>query len=110
MRRNWFYILVSLAEGERHGLAIMRDVLALTEDELPLWPASLYGTLEELAERGWVRATDTPQQLADGAERGHRKWFRLTPAGRAALSAEVARMEGVASVARQRLLHPGGAA
>ena len=110
MRRNWFYILVSLAEGERHGLAIMRDVLALTEDELRLWPATLYGSLEELAERGWVRASDAPDQGAHGAERGHRKWFRLTAAGRAALSAEVARMEGVASVAMRRLLHPGGAA
>ena len=109
MRKNWFYILLSLAEGERHGLGIMRDVLSLTENELRLWPATLYGTLDELCERGWVRAADTPTTGAEEAERGHKKWFRLTPAGVQALAREVAKIEEVAGVARQRLVRLGGA-
>src|SRR5262245_12298323 len=111
MRRNWFYILLSLAEGERHGLGIMRDVLALTENEVRLWPATLYGSLEELCEHGWVRAVEAPSDPVDDGEPGggHRRWFRLTPQGAFALTREVARMDGIARLARKRLLRLGDA-
>ena len=58
MRRHWFYILLSLAERDRHGSAIMRDVLELTDGALRLWPVTLYGTLDELHEQGLIRALD----------------------------------------------------
>jgi DNA-binding PadR family transcriptional regulator len=101
MRKNWFYILLSLAAEDRHGSAIMRDVLALTAGELKLWPATLYGSLDELREQGWIRELDRAPAGAD--EAGHKKWFRITPAGRRAVSAEVARLEATVRVATQRL-------
>ena len=109
MRRNWFYILLSLADADRHGLGIMRDVLELTENEVRLWPATLYGTLDELREHGWVRETDAPSPPVDGADAGHKRWFRITPNGRFALTREVARMDVIARVARKRLLRVGDA-
>jgi len=107
MRRNWFYILVSLAEADRHGLGIMRDVLELTDQEVRLWPATLYGTLDELREQGWVRETDAPRAPPEVAEAGNKRWFRITPNGRFALTREVARMEGISRVAKKRLLRVG---
>ena len=108
MRRHWFFILLSLADQDRHGSGIMRDVLELTNDELKLWPVTLYGSLDELQEQGWIRALDkAPAAVAD--EGGRKRWFRITPAGRRALSSEVARLDATVRVATRRLAHSGDA-
>ena len=105
MKTNWFYILLALAEGERHGSGIMRDVLELTAGELRLWPATLYGSLDELAEHGWI------EEVADGRERSGEsarlRFYRLTAQGRRELKAETKRLESLASVARMRLTGEG---
>jgi DNA-binding PadR family transcriptional regulator len=106
MRRHWFFILLSLAEHDRHGSAIMRDVMELTDGELRLWPVTLYGSLDELDEQGWIRALDKPPAGA-GDESGRTRWFRLTAAGRRALSGEVARLKATVRVAARRLAPSG---
>ena len=109
MRRHWFFILLSLAERERHGSGIMRDVLELTNGELRLWPVTLYGSLDELREEGWIRALNGAPDGDDAeGEGGRKRWFKITAQGRRALAAEVSRMEGVVRVAQQRLA-PGNA-
>ncbi len=108
MRRHWFFILLSLADRERHGSGIMRDVLELTEGELRLWPVTLYGSLDELAEKGWIRVLASPPASADD-DSARKRWFRITPQGRRALLAEVGRMQSTVRVARQRLAHLGDA-
>ena len=105
MRRHWFYILLSLAERDRHGSAIMRDVLVLTDEELKLWPVTLYGSLDELYQEGWIRAVGAPPP-GDGdadADAGHKKWFRITASGRRALAREVVALESVVRRAQRRL-------
>src|SRR2546423_13015199 len=98
VRRHWFYILLSLAERDRHGSAIMRDVLELTDGALRLWPVTLYGTLDELHEQGLIRALDhAPAAAEDDSAR--KRWFHITAAGRRAPAAEVARLEGTLQVA-----------
>jgi DNA-binding PadR family transcriptional regulator len=96
-----FFILLSLAERDRHGSGIARDVLALTDGELRLWPVTLYGTLDELREKAWIRELD--EAPADADDRGHRRWFRITPQGRRALAAEMERMQKLVAVAQRRL-------
>ena len=90
MRRHWFFILLSLAERDRHGSGIVRDVLELTSGELRLWPVTLYGSLDELRENGWIRELGSAPEPDE--DRGHRRWFRITPQGRRALVAEMERM------------------
>lgn len=109
MRRHWFYILLSLAERDRHGSAIMRDVLALTDDDLRLWPVTLYGSLDELCREGWIRAVPAPPPGEGDTDAGHKKWFRITAAGRRALAREVAALEGVVRKAQRRLAPSGEA-
>ncbi len=106
MRRPLFYILLSLAERDRHGSAIMRDVLALTDNELKLWPVTLYGSLDELCDEGFIRAVGAPAD-EPGSDPGHKKWFRITAAGRRALAREVSAMEGVLRTAQRRLAPSG---
>ena len=108
MRRHWFFILLSLAERDRHGSGVMRDVLELTDGELKLWPVTLYGSLDELRERGWIRALDgAPAAAEDDSAR--KRWFRITPAGRRALTAEVSRLDTTLRTATRRLAHSGDA-
>lgn len=101
MRKPWFYILLSLASSDRYGADIQEDVRALSGGDVRLWPATLYGSLEDLVERGWLE--DAPDHPAPEGSAGRERFYRLTPAGRGALEAETARLEGLARAARDRL-------
>ena len=101
MKPHWFYILLSLSSAARYGTAIQDDVRELSGGRVRLWPATLYGSLEELTERGWLaelEEDERPEGLA-----GRERYYRLTSSGRIALEEEVERMETVAGVARSRL-------
>jgi DNA-binding PadR family transcriptional regulator len=102
MKRHFFFILLSLAERARHGLDVMRDVLELTGGELRLWPATLYGSLDELVEDGLIEElTDDSARPTGESER--KRFYRITETGRGALVAETRRMEVLVDVARLRL-------
>lgn len=101
MKPNWFYILLSLASGARYGTAIQDDVRTLSDGTVRLWPATLYGSLEELVGKGWLEEVGDDERPAGIS--GRERYYRITPPGRAALELEIARLEEVARVARQRL-------
>jgi DNA-binding PadR family transcriptional regulator len=102
LKPQWYYILLALADGERHGLAIAREALALSDGSVRLWPAMLYGSLEELADRGWIEPLDDVRlKPADAGER--KRFYRLTRAGRAVVAAETERLAALVSAARSRI-------
>jgi DNA-binding PadR family transcriptional regulator len=102
VKPHWYYILLALAEGERHGLAIAREVTALSDGGMRLWPAMLYGSLEDLAERGWIEALDDARRRpAD--ESGRKRFYKLTRIGRSVLTAETERLSSLVHVARARI-------
>jgi len=101
IRTNWFHILVALADGDRHGSAIARDVLDQTENGLRLWPATLYRTLDDMVEQGLIQEL-TGDQHPDG-ESGRRRYYRATPLGRAELASEAERLAALAGAAQRRL-------
>jgi DNA-binding PadR family transcriptional regulator len=103
LKTTWFYILLALAGGDLHGLGIAREVGALSERRVRLWPATLYGAIEELADRGWITELDAPRRPAAESER--RRYYRLTRPGRAVLASETDRLAAVLRVARGRV-HP----
>ena len=101
LRANWFHILTALAQGEMHGSAIARDVLDQTAQELRLWPATLYRTLDDMVAHGLIVelfGEDHPE----GAS-GRRRYYRATPEGRGELAAAVDRMAALLGMARRRL-------
>jgi DNA-binding PadR family transcriptional regulator len=97
-----FHILLALAGGESHGYGILKAVLEQTGGEVRLGPGTLYGTLQRLMEQGWVVESGKPVHLAD--ER--RRYYRLAPGGRAALEAEVGRMDTLVRAARAQHVRP----
>jgi DNA-binding PadR family transcriptional regulator len=98
MKARWYHILLSLAGGARHGLAIARDVRQSSHDGIRLWPATLYGSLEELADLGWIEEIDDESRRPDASER--KRYYGITRSGRSALDAETQRLADLVRLAR----------
>ena len=101
-----FFILLALADGEKHGYAIMRDVSSLSENKVRMGPGTLYTSIQRLLDLSHIEETEgmgTPSE-----HEGRRRYYRLTRTGRAVLAAEVSRMESVVLLARQKKLVPKG--
>src|SRR5687767_2318807 len=94
----WFQILLALADEDRHGLAIMGEVLERTDGRMKLWPGLLYRNLSKLAEEGLVVEVDTPPGGTSGG--GRPRFYRLTPIGRRACAAEAERLHAFVQAAR----------
>jgi len=100
LKPQWFQILLGLADGPRHGLAVRDDVLARTDGDMHLWPAMLYRSLQALESRGWIRETDAPADQTPGP--GQPRYYELTGSGRTALRREVERLELLVATARSK--------
>lgn len=96
-----FHILVALADRDLHGAGIVRDVLDRTDDQLRLWPATLYGLLDELSEEGFIRELEG-EERPDGVS-DRRRYYRITGEGRGLLGTEAKRLSSLAGMARDRL-------
>jgi DNA-binding PadR family transcriptional regulator len=106
MKQHWYFILLALGRSDLHGSGIMRDVLALTEGELKLWPATLYGSLDELREHGWIEEVEDPSERPEG-ESQRKRFYRITPPGRKAAAVETGRLERLLEVAKTRVSMKG---
>lgn len=102
MKRHWFYIMLAVASAPRYGTAIQDDVRSLSDGTCKLWPATLYGSLDELTGLGWLEEVPAPER-PPGPLAGRERFYRLTPGGVSRLKEEVARLEGVMGAARARL-------
>jgi DNA-binding PadR family transcriptional regulator len=99
LKPQWYYILLSLAAGHHHGLAIARAVREFSDGRVRLWPAMLYGSLQALAARGWIRELeDGSAGRPDASER--KRYYSLTRAGRTAMDAETRRLADLVKLAR----------
>jgi DNA-binding PadR family transcriptional regulator len=97
-----YLILLALADSDLHGLGIARAVQELSDGRTRLWPASLYGTLDELTESGLIEELDDPRERpANESEK--KRFYRLTRAGHRALAAETARLAALVKIAKSRL-------
>jgi DNA-binding PadR family transcriptional regulator len=101
VKNRVYLILLALAQSDLHGLGIAREVQELSDGQTRLWPASLYGTLDELEESGLIEELDDPRRPADESEK--KRFYRLSRAGHRALAAETDRLAALVKVARSRL-------
>jgi DNA-binding PadR family transcriptional regulator len=89
-----FAILLSLAEGDKHGYAIMKDARQPRGGGIAMGPGTLYGSLDRMMRDGLVAESG----LSDDERR---RYYRLTATGRRTLAAEVERLEALLRAARQ---------
>jgi len=96
-----FYILFALAQGDKHGYAIMKEVETVSDGQFTMGPATLYTTIQRLLERGLIEETAT----SSDSERC-RRCYRLSRSGRHVFQAELNRMQSLVRSAQRRKLVP----
>ena len=98
-----FAILLALADGEKHGYAIMKEAALPEGGAINLGPGTLYGTIDRLIRDALVEETG----LSDDARR---RYYRITSQGERVLAAETARLESSLRTARSRTVARGARA
>jgi len=100
-----FHILLAVADEDRHGYAIIQDVAARTGGELKLSAGTLYRSVQRMLEQGLiVEPRERPEPDQDDERR---RYYRITPFGRAVAEAEARRLSQLVRMARQRGFAPG---
>jgi DNA-binding PadR family transcriptional regulator len=89
-----FAVLLALADGDKHGYAIMKQARTAEGGGVQMGPGTLYGTLDRLMRDGLVEETG----ISDDERR---RYYRLKATGRAALAAELERLRGAMASARK---------
>jgi DNA-binding PadR family transcriptional regulator len=90
-----FHIMLALADGERHGYGIKREVEFRTGGVISLGPGTLYGTLRRMLADGLIEESGDDER---------RRFYRLTDLGRKVATAEAERLANLVSVARAKAL------
>ena len=86
------YILISLADGPKHGYAMTQDIESVTGQKLG--PGTLYGAIARLEARRWIEPLPAEER---------RRPYRLTAAGRRVLRHRLESLRAVTRVGRSRL-------
>lgn len=94
-------ILLALADGDRHGYALMQEIEAQSGGALTPGTGSLYAGLQRLMEDGLIREAEA----APGEDR-RRRYYAITDDGRALARAEASRMLDVLQLAAKKKLAP----
>ena len=85
-------VLASLADGDKHGYAMIGDIQEFAG--VRLGPGTLYGAITRLEESGWIRPVESDDR---------RRPYRLTAEGRRHLREELAGLEQLVKTGRRRL-------
>jgi DNA-binding PadR family transcriptional regulator len=102
-----FQVLLSLAEGERHGYGIVQDISARTAARMRLEPGNLYRFLKLMLDQGLIEESD--QRPAPDLDDERRRYYRMTKLGVRVARAEATRLAAVVADARSRKLLGGKA-
>jgi DNA-binding PadR family transcriptional regulator len=99
-----FHILLALADKERHGYHIMREVDERTSGNVKLGPGTLYGSIKRMMADGLIEELEERPDPELDDER--RRYYRLTDFGFRVATAEAQRLEQMVRSARAKKLLP----
>jgi DNA-binding PadR family transcriptional regulator len=101
------HILLALADEERHGYGIMKEVEGRSGGEMRLGPGTLYGAIKRMLADGLIEESDErPDPELDDQRR---RYYRITDFGRRVAGAEAGRLQELVSTARaKRVLRAPG--
>ena len=89
-----FHVLLSLADGEKHGYAMMQDIRQFAD--VRLGAGTLYGAITRMEELGWIRGVESDDR---------RKPYRLTADGRRHLEEQMGALDRLVKSTTRRLRH-----
>ena len=96
-----FQVLVALADGEKHGYAVIKEVSRRTDGKVRLHTGTLYTAIKRFVVDGLVAESDERPDPSLDDER--RRYYRLTDRGRAVAMAEAERLTETVAQARAKL-------
>ena len=99
-----FFILFALADGEKHGYAIMQSVSKISDNQVRMGPGTLYTTIQRLSDLDLIRETRIVGRQGEHEKR--RRYYKLTGTGKMVLAADLDRMESVVRLAHAKKLVP----
>ncbi len=97
-----FHVLLALADGEKHGYAIMKELAQRTEGKVRLSAGTLYGIIGRLLSHGLI--VETRHRPAPALNDERRRYYQLSDFGRRVAIAETERMEEALALARAKRL------
>jgi DNA-binding PadR family transcriptional regulator len=101
-----FHILAALADMDRHGYAILKDIEERTDDSMKLGFATLYRTIRRMADDGLLIEVSQPEQASQDDD-SRRKYYHLTNIGVQVLHADALRQfRAIGDVVRRGVVHP----
>jgi len=98
MREPTFLVLAALADGRKHGYALIAEAAELSDGRVQLKVGTLYAALDRLGTEGLVE--DAGEEIVNGRLR---RYYRLTDVGVERLDREAARLASNAANARAKL-------
>ena len=101
-----FHILLALADHERHGYGIMREVEEKSGGTVRLGPGTLYGAIKRMLSAGLIEESARRPARKDDDQR-RRCYYRLTPQGRRIVTEEAQRLAALVRVAAAKRLLTG---
>ena len=102
-----FQVLLSLADDERHGYAIVQDIAERSSARMQLEPGNLYRTLKFMLDEKLIEESD--RRPAPGLDDERRRYYRITRFGLNVARAEASRLAELLREARARDLLKGRA-
>ncbi len=97
-----FQVLLALGDGDKHGYAILKEVEEQTDGHVRLSTGTLYAIIKRLLTEGIVQECRNRPPAEEDDQR--RRYYRLTPVGRAMAITEAERMEKLIATARGKHL------
>jgi DNA-binding PadR family transcriptional regulator len=104
-----FHILLTLADGRRHGYGIMQEIHRRTGGAVELGPGTLYRSIKQLLSRGLIAEVAGAAEVQANGE-NQRRVYALTPRGLARTTEEARRLRSLARWADEALALEGGGA
>jgi DNA-binding PadR family transcriptional regulator len=103
-----FDILLSLAEGDRHGYAIIQDIAARSKGTVTARPGTLYRAVSRLLQSGLIEEVEGSTRRSGPGSDERRRYYSLTTRGRRVAEVEAQRLARQVRAARTRKLLKSG--
>ena len=87
LTESYFYILLCLWQGPKHGYGIMQQTQELTGGRMKIGSGTMYGATSNMMKKGWI------EECMDSLDGERRRCYRLTEEGKSVLQAERERLQ-----------------
>ena len=98
-----FHILLALADADRHGYGIIKEVRERTNGEMSPGAGTLYAAVQRMLDEGLIAESGERPEVGDD---GRRRYYRLTELGRQVARAEALRLARLIRIAADKNLIP----